>query len=195
MSYSQFYQDIFVYNFFEKKPGFYVELGCYDGSAQHVSNSLYLEEKGWDGIGIDIDKINIFNSFRKGKGVYADLTKASIQSILKENNAPKIIEYLSYDIDQALKQSIEMLDLREFKFKLIHFEHNLYSPEYNGLKKMAYDKFSSAGYIRFIDNLLGENGVAVEDWYINPDYVDPDKVIHLCNIYYKDILKNYNYLI
>jgi hypothetical protein len=194
MSYSQFWQDIFIYNFFEKKPGFYVELGCYDGSTTHVSNSLLLEENGWDGIGVDIDKIDIFNSFRKGKGVRADLTKISVQEILKENNAPETIDYLSYDVDQALKISLEKIDLSSFKFKIIHFEHNEYSHEYSGLKSQAYEKFTNAGYIRFIDNLIGENSIAVEDWYFHPEHVDINNIIFLSNIYYKDIIKKYNYL-
>lgn len=194
MSYSQFLQDTFAYNFFKKEKGFYVELGCYDGSAQHVSNSLLLEENGWDGIGVDIEKIDIFNSFRKGKGIYADLSSVPIDKVLKENKAPEVIDYLSYDVGQALMSSINMLDLTFFKFKLIHFEHNLYSPEYSGLKEAAYKKFTDAGYIRFIDNLTCENSKPIEDWYFHPKYIDQKDIIFLSNICYKDILKKYNFI-
>jgi hypothetical protein len=196
MSYSQLSQDIFVYNFFDQQPGFYLELGCNDGTARTYSNCLFLEERGWNGIGIDITGIDIFNSHRKGKGVNADMMVNTIQDILDAQSAPKIIDYLSYDIDQALRQSLKTLDLNKYAFKLIHFEHNDYlndDPEYTGLKQAGIDKFVSAGYKLLINDLRDGNDNAVEDWFIHPDYVDSSKEKFLSNIFHRDILTAYGY--
>lgn len=196
MSYSQLSQDVFVYNFFDQRPGFYLELGCNDGRPRTYSNCLFLEERGWTGIGIDVDHINEFNSHRKGKGIQANLINTPIQQILKSNDAPEVIEYLSYDCDQALKKSLEMLDLTQYKFKLIHFEHNDYinhDPNYSGLKESGQKKFLDAGYELIVDNLIDGNSYAVEDWYIHPELVKAGERKLLRNIFHRDILSAYGY--
>lgn len=196
MGYSQLSQDIFVLNFFDNQPGFYLELGCNDGTRNTNSNCLLLEENGWDGIGVDIGNIDVFNSHRKGRGIQADLTKIKIQDILDECKAPEIIDYFSYDVDDALKPSLESLSLEKYKFSLIHFEHNEYlasDPLYTGLKQAGREKFLNAGYELLVDNLLYINNGAVEDWYIHPDLIDQHKKILLQDIYHADILSAYGY--
>ncbi len=193
MSYSQLSQDAFVLNLFDKQPGFYLEVGCNYGTPASYSNCLLLEENGWRGIGLDILGIEEFNNHRKGRGIAADLSKENIEDILDEDSAPLIIDYLSFDIDEAQRIALEKMSLTKYKFKLVHFEHNLYvnHPPYIGIKEYAYNRFTDAGYIRFIDNLLDDNGAAVEDWYIYPEYVDTAKIKFLANINHRQILKEY----
>lgn len=196
MGYSQLSQDVFVLNFFDKLPGFYLELGCNDGTRNTNSNCLLLEENGWDGIGVDIGNIDTFNSHRKGRGIQADLTNVRIQDILHDCKAPEIIDYFSYDVDDALKPSLKSLCLEKYKFKLIHFEHNEYltgDPLYTGLKQEGKEKFLNAGYELLVDNLLYLNHGAVEDWYVHPELVDEQKRILLKDIYHADILSAYGY--
>jgi hypothetical protein len=52
-SYSQAGQDLFVNAILNKNDGFFIEIGAYD--PEYLSNSLMLEELGWNGICIDID--------------------------------------------------------------------------------------------------------------------------------------------
>lgn len=198
-SHSQFEQDIFVLNFFKKQPGYFVDLGCGDGKIIPAgSNSLLLEENGWYGIGIDIDAKSVadYNSFRKTKAYVEDLTVTPITEILDRNSAPLVIDYLSYDVDEALKQSLELLDLSKYKFKIIHFEHNLYAqhlPPYEGLKDMAHSKFTSAGYTRFISNLQDACGHSVEDWYAHTELVDTEQLKFQNDITFSNIKNSYSY--
>ena len=56
-SYSQEGEDIFLRKIFNKKKGFYVDVGCYhplDGS-----NTYLLYKKGWNGINLDISTLSI----------------------------------------------------------------------------------------------------------------------------------------
>lgn len=56
-SYSQFNDDIFIKNFFSKKNGNYVDIGCHHPF--RLSNTFLLYKKGWTGINIDLVQLNI----------------------------------------------------------------------------------------------------------------------------------------
>lgn len=203
MPYSVLGNDVFIYNILDKSPGFFVEAGCGDGvNVPGPSNSLYLEEQGWTGIGIDIENIEAFNKNRKSLGVRADLNLKKIEDILEENNAPKIIDFFSFDVDEAQKSALDFLSLDKFKFKHIHFEHNNFitsdDPNYiplniEYLKTNGYKKFTEAGYIRIVENVLDRRGLAIEDWYVHKDFI-PSDIKYLKNILYIDILKEYNFI-
>ena len=56
-SYSQFNEDIFLKEFFEKKNiknGFFFEFGAWDGI--YLSNCRLLFESGWSGCLVELDK-------------------------------------------------------------------------------------------------------------------------------------------
>jgi hypothetical protein len=64
-SYSQFNDDIFIKKFFQKKKaGTYVDIGCHHPFK--LNNTYLLYKKGWEGLNIDLMKINIdlFNIWR-----------------------------------------------------------------------------------------------------------------------------------
>ena len=64
-SYSQFNDDIFIKKFFQKKEvGTYVDIGCHHPFK--LNNTYLLYKKGWEGLNIDLMKINIdlFNIWR-----------------------------------------------------------------------------------------------------------------------------------
>jgi SAM-dependent methyltransferase len=198
MNYSQISQDVFVFNLFEKKPGFFLDLGC--GNGKNVpcgNNTLLLEENGWTGIGVDIDinYINTYNSFRKSKGVCADLTKITVQEVLEQNNAPTIIDFLSFDVDEGTDKALESLSLQTYSFKFITFEHNEYCGGiYENLKNRGKEKFLSAGYEILIENVHFENHGFVEDWYFLPNQFNPQIIKKLNNINHRDILTIYKYI-
>lgn len=199
-NYAQISQDIFVLNFFKKQPGFYVDLGCGDGrSYPNGNNTMLLEEHGWNGIGIDIDvaAINTFNSIRRGEGVHADLSQIKIEDVLRQLNAPAVIDYLSYDIDLATEVSFNNLSLKEYKFKFVTFEHNKYHGDiggnWSGQKQLAQERFLAAGYEILIDDVCLECG-PVEDWYILPEYFTTTEKHYLKSINHKDILATYNFV-
>ena len=66
-SYSQFNDDIFIKKFFKNKTvGTYVDIGCHHPFK--LNNTYLLYKKGWNGLNIDLMKINIdlFNIWRPG---------------------------------------------------------------------------------------------------------------------------------
>ena len=63
-SYSQFGEDIFLVKYFNKKRGFFIDLGCHHPF--RYNNTFKLYNSGWRGINIDLNKISIdlFNYMR-----------------------------------------------------------------------------------------------------------------------------------
>lgn len=193
---SQIIQDVFVLNFFEKKKGFFLDLGCGDGVSHPCGNNTFLLEKfGWDGLSIDYneDLIKNFQSNRKTKAICKDLTKFSIEQILKESGCPKIIDYLSFDVDEATPHVLKHLPTNEYKFKFITFEHNLYLKnqiQYKNLKQDAIDKFGNE-YEILIENVNLINHGPVEDWYVHKDLTKNQKKIYLKDILCQEVLNKY----
>lgn len=194
--------DIFIYNILDRRPGYFLDVGCGEGSCASWSNSIYLEEKGWRGLGIDIAGIENFNNTRKSIGIQADLNKRKVEDILDENRAPDVIDFFSFDVDWAQRFTLDSLTLKKYIFKHIHFEHNVFIPpsdpnyvslDVEYMKSAGFNKFSNAGYIRIVEDVLDRRGLAVEDWYIHKDYM-PSNVKYLKNILYTDILKEYNFV-
>ena len=56
-NYSQVDEDIFLKNYFSKKKGFYIDIGCYHPFRNNNTYLLYKE--GWTGLNIDLNKISI----------------------------------------------------------------------------------------------------------------------------------------
>jgi FkbM family methyltransferase len=56
-SYSQFDEDIFLKKNFNKKNGFYIDIGCHHPFKGN--NTFLLYKSGWSGINIDLNKISI----------------------------------------------------------------------------------------------------------------------------------------
>lgn len=188
--YSQASQDDFVDMVLEgQTKGYYVDVGGACDDHTQGSNSLMFEQRGWNGLVVDNDphrmvgrKCSFANTFI-GDG--SNNTK-KLGDILKENNVPELVDYLSIDIEgqdfNALKSFIES----GYSFKVATIEHNLYSrnPGVDQLKADIFNILAANGYVRVVDN-AGDKatlknlhaGWAFEDWYINPKYVNYQKTI------------------
>ena len=88
-SYSQFNDDIFIKKFFKNKAtGTYVDIGCHHPFK--LNNTYLLYKKGWNGLNIDLMKINIdlFNIWRPGdKNICSAVSnKNKISSVYIPNN-------------------------------------------------------------------------------------------------------------
>ena len=127
-SYSQLNQDIFVDTVLQQRSGFFIEAGCGDGYT--LSNTLALEEIGWNGILIDIDKDLLEKCLKlRDKNsivLELDLSLVSLKDILAAFNAPKIIDYLSIDIDDYSLAPLVGFPFEEYNIKVITFEHDAY---------------------------------------------------------------------
>lgn len=188
--YSQASQDDFVDLVLNKQAsGYFVDVGggCADPKVE--SNSLLFEERGWKGIVLDGDVNRMQN--RSCICVTAMIGDGSSETrklgdILKENDAPSIVDYLSIDIEGQDFNAVKSFVESGYTFKVATIEHNLYSqnPGVGELKANIFNFLSLNGYVRVVDNAGHQAsldnlhaGWPFEDWYINPKYTRYKEVI------------------
>jgi hypothetical protein len=196
-TYAQVNQDQFVLKLVGEN-GYFLDLGAgWDHSGVN-SNTLLLEENGWNGICVEGDIPSYNLRLEKTKhatvlNVYIPQTK--IEDILKDNNAPKLIDYVSIDIDPMSIIALDNFPFDEYEFKVMTFEHDTYrnGPEQ---KEKAYSLLTEKGYICLCNDVrvpesMGETNY-FEDWYINPKYFTEEFISN--NTFNKclgsDIVKN-----
>lgn len=195
MYYSQANQDKWVVEFYNNKEnGFFVEIGAYDGI--QTSNTFYLERNlNWGGICIEANP-QIFNSLinnRKSINInlaVADYTGVisftqdkittdgtqikcdTLTNILRSNHAPKIIDYISLDIEGYEYIILKDFDFANWDIGLMTVEHNLYC-DGSDRKDKIYKLLTDNGFTRVVDNAvcLDPNpqwyNKPYEDWYVN----------------------------
>jgi hypothetical protein len=163
--------------------GFFVDVGA--GTEPEIdwcsSNSLIFERRGWKGIAIDFDpnrlrgRSCICESSMIGDGFNGTTTLAEV---LNKNNTPKVIDYLSVDIEGYDLIATASLIEAGYTFKVLTIEHNLYC-QGQGLKNEIFNYLSAKGYIRIVDNAGDLADIEdlhrrhlFEDWYIDPRLVD-----------------------
>ena len=170
-SYSQLKQDVFVDRVLRQEKGFLIEAGCGDGHT--LSNTLALEEIGWNGILIDIDRDSLEKCLKsRDKNsiiLKLDLSLVSLQDVLAAFNAPKIIDYLSIDIDDYSLAPLVGFPFEEYDVKVITFEHDQYRFG-NQLKKPSRKFLKEKGF-KLVCKNVGIETSSQEDWYVNPNLV------------------------
>ena len=168
ITYSQVGQDKFVLSFFKDDyKGFFIDIGCQ--LPDKINNTLLLEKHGWNGISFDIVDYGKEWETRRTPFICADVLTCDFN----EFKVPKIIDYLSLDIDQfggARYKALERVIDFGFEFKVITIEHDVYvgydeserQPQRKLLKELGYS-------LRYPD--VCNMGVPFEDWWINPKYI------------------------
>jgi hypothetical protein len=91
----------------------------------------------------------------------------TLDNILKNNNAPKTIDYISLDIEGLEYEVLSSFDFSKWDVKLWTIEHNIYldGPKE---KEKIYNLMIENGYERVKEDALAptEKGmVPFEDWY------------------------------
>lgn len=166
----------------EKNNGHYLEIGAWD--FKESSNTYLLETKyNWTGIAVEISKkyAKKYNKKRKNQCINDDALKLDYAEILKANEFPKVIDYLQLDIDPAINtfNCLLRIPFEEYQFRVITFEHDLYVDSRNSIyQKIGKQHLESFGYIRIAKN-VSYNGLAFEDWYINPNLINEELVKEL----------------
>lgn len=199
MYYSQSNQDKWVVEFLKsKKNGYFIDLGAYDGI--QTSNTYYMEKYlGWEGICVEANpivyqsliknrnskNINVALNSYVGECFFTDdkITTTGIKvpcntldNVLKENNCPKDIDYLSIDIEGYEYIVLQNFDFKKWNIGLITVEHNLYC-DGNDRKNKLYQLLSINGFIRVVEDApcLDKNPLyynkPYEDWYINNNLI------------------------
>lgn len=86
----------------------------------------------------------------------------TLATILKNNSAPNIIDYLSLDIEGGELGVLETFPFGQFSFGAITVEHNSYvGQEWCDRRQKMFVILTQNGYIR-------DKEVDQDDWYINP---------------------------
>lgn len=163
--YSKEFQDILVSTLIPT-PGFFLDIGM--GDPISGNNTYLLEQNGWSGFLFDQNKddINRANSIRRNEAIQCDASNFDWLSFLKSKNVPKIIDYISMDVDAANISVINNFPFDHYEVKIITFEHDRYN---NGdVRKDAYNnrmkKFPD--YMFLLENAK-ITGLEWEDWIIN----------------------------
>ena len=190
-----------------KKNGFFLDIGAGTGGIKgqyngFYSNTYYFEHLNWGGIAIDydIDYIKEASIYRKCKLINADLFNININDILRECEAPQIIDYLSFDVDDATMKVLFDIDLVSYRFNVITFEHNYFhyesKPAWSNeksqkesklLREISREKFISNGYELLCADVLFKGNNSIEDWYIHKNMFDDRMQKIKCS--YKDCEK------
>ena len=187
------YQDRFVANLLKfKRDGFYLDIGsCH---AESCNNTYCFEGLGWKGICIEMDSAhNESYTKRTCKYINADATKIDYSKLLE--NAPKMIDYLSLDIDALSTTVLEMIPFNDYSFKVITIEHDFYI---NGDKYRSRQRkiLKENGYILLCADVLvplshdTKPNWSFEDWWIHKDTPIQENI--LCQgLYPKEIISKF----
>jgi hypothetical protein len=150
----------------EQRDGYYVELGS--GDPFDGNNTSLLESGfGWKGVAFDIDQelVDSYNSNRKNPCIKADALTFDYEAYFKENNFPKVIDYLQIDIDGHESGNCMLallaLPMLKYRFKVITIEHDLCVDfKREGMRNAQREILHSLGY-----TLIGQ--MDPEDWWVD----------------------------
>jgi len=177
-NYSEAYQDMFVLTMLNgKKNGTYIEIGA--GDAFYGNNSYLLESKfGWKGVSFDIEQqfVNKFLNERKNPCVLRDARLVNYETFLPSVGIGKHVDYLQIDCDppEVSYQVLLNIPFDTMQFSVITFEHDHYTNRNNSYRQRARDYLKSYGYVLVAGNISPDDSRPYEDWFVHPDYVDPE---------------------
>jgi len=171
-------QDRFVVAVLDgKKNGTYVEVGGY--LPIEWNNTFMLEnEFGWTGISLELfEKFSSqWNGIRSNPCITCDATTTDLNSLIEENNLPKVIDFLQLDIDPASStfKVLENIDFDKHSFRIITFEHDVYRGEDTiEIRNKSREILQGHGYTLLIPD-VSHGDLKFEDWYIKEDLMPSD---------------------
>lgn len=175
-SYSQAGQDLFAWEMLQHPAsGFYLDIGCNHPVA--INNTYAFEEMGWDGILVDILP---GCEIRKGRFFKCDAANPSPELLAAYSQMPKIVDFLSLDVDEASMVALHTLPWNTHRIRVACIEHDAYAGKTyrsdirNVMSSLGYTLVCADVGIRFPD----PNGTPgpFEDWFCNPDLVSHELI-------------------
>lgn len=197
-SYSDAYQDIFALKLFNNQPGYYLDIGCSDGISR--SNTYLLEQMGWKGILLDYNQHDLNKAHNIRKSTHNTIINLNVtqpflmEKTLEQYSCPKIIDYISLDVDECSLLCLNSFPLSSYRFKFLTFEHDIYAGRQDCIdrKFKTPELLESFGYTKIIDNVI-VNDLPYEDWYVDLSFFDINRFAKLMSKSgwrYQDILDN-----
>jgi len=135
------------------KNGYYIEIGA--GNYKDQNNTYVLEkDHGWKGVSLDIGikLVEDFNNNRSNICLNENALEFNWVKYLEENNFPKIIDFLSIDIDSDTHEyanflALINLPLLQYKFRIIIIEHGSdIRYKFEKLRDLQRDILTTLGY-------------------------------------------------
>lgn len=171
-SFSQAGQDKFpqalLHNVSETKN--YLDIGCH--APTFFNNSFALERAGWKGLSIDIiDFSSDYNGLRKNAFLRADVTTINWEHIMTRYFPSRVIDYISFDVDDATRPAFENFPFSSIRFKTMTLEHDGYRVG-TQLRDSIRQKLTSLGYTLICADVIAEGYGAFEDWWVDLNQVD-----------------------
>ena len=143
-----------------KHPVFW-DIGCGD---EQFSNTLALEELGWNGIALDqLDPVEALAEHRRALYISAD---ATTMDWLPHIPVSGQVEYLSLDVDHASLQALNSLPLKRVTFCFATVEHDAYRFG-DDLRPDMRKIMSNAAYHLLCADVKS-NDYIYEDSFVNP---------------------------
>jgi len=190
-SQSQVGQDLWALEVLKnKKNGFFIDIGAHNGV--FFSNTYMFEkEYEWNGLAIEADPV-LFESLKKNRNCICinkaitnyngkckfdgkicnsnssiEVDGITLSELFKQYNVPKVIDYISLDIEGGEYNALLGFPFNEYKFLTLTVEHNIYNGDKQNLinKEKIFDLLTNNNYFR-IKNNVADNGNEFEDWYI-----------------------------
>ncbi len=195
---SQAFQDRFVAKILNyKRDGYFLDIGACHASS--TNNTFALEQGlGWRGICIEIDsEHNDSYKVRSCRYINDDATTIDYARLLEESNAPKVIDYLSLDVDAISTEVLKLLPLDKYEFGIVTIEHDYYI--HKGIYRDEQRKIlSEAGYVLLCSDVLVPlqedtfPGCSFEDWYVHSSFIpDITENIACANTYPEQIIAKF----
>ena len=191
-------QDKFIAHLFNfKKNGYFLDIGSgfISDVMEEANNSKFFDEfLNWRGICIDL-KYNNYSNRKNTKFYCTDATIINYIELLKVNDSPNIIDYLSIDVDDATTAVLKILPFKNYTFSAITIEHDFYKNEEGEKRRFEQRQIlSNTGFHLLCSNVsfIDQNVTCPwEDWWINPKSFDLEKLSFLqCNGQTADNINN-----
>jgi hypothetical protein len=178
--YSQAHQDEFVSHILKnKRNGYFIDIGCSD--PVNINNSYFFEtELEWNGLCIDIIPTDF--SMRKAKFYNRSALDINYKELFDSNNVPKVIDYMSLDIDcpytlDALKLIVKATD---YEFRVMTVEHDWCNHNDRLIYRSEQRRIlEELGYQRLVSDVWLYDYGYFEDWWVNPKHINVEEFSYL----------------
>jgi len=175
--YSELGQDKVADDFLNGKPdGYFVDIGAADPMDRN--NTYFFEkERNWKGIAIELEPWYTASWVDKRTNstyIVKDATILDYQKILDDNNAPKVIDFLSVDLEPPATtfEAAKLILNTDYKFRIIAFEVDEHRTDDNGnkisVKNESREFFRTKGYTLLKE--IFNRGYHIDDIWINNDH-------------------------
>jgi hypothetical protein len=174
-NFSQVYQDMFVLSVLGgKREGTYLEIGS--GHPFHNNNTALLEQLGWKGVGLELNRemCDEYNRLRTNKCMLKDALKVNYKKLLSDNFPSDIVDYLQLDIEPP-KNTFEVLlsiPFEKYRFRVITYEHDHYVDMTKSYREKSRRYLSSMGYTLAVGDVSPDEKSPFEDWWVLKELVD-----------------------